>query len=646
MYDDAMADVTDKFGGQAKELMAKILQEASYNQTNVKWFDSMNKSVRQYKLAVGANQDKVLINGEKIMGAYDRAMALFRIAKISASPSAYTNAVGGNMIMAHMAGESIGDIGFMKRLNQVWNMYKNKPGSAVQIEATLMSLDDGGQLLSQIGEHLPEFKATMGDAASFIGASVKTTGLKDVATKELYDRLKLAGQIEPGMGYSQFTQSVLEARDEAKKWANEIAVKVNKGSRGIEAGTKLIREKLAKGEAIQSSEIGSGIISQEVLGALSEDRTAMEFLNKVKAKADEGGVGWKALNLMFNKMPSAFESIDQTFKMTSFIRSTVDGYTLPQLQKMKNIVEINPESLTKFAKDGVYRYRLPADKALELANETYLNYSAMPAGIKVLRNFPVMGSPFASFMYGMAIKTGKTLMYNPAAFNKVSFGLHEFGGTKTPMEKSAIYDTTNPAYQYYSYLGKPGSFRIPFFNDNPAYINMANMIPYYSMNMFNPSSSNYDTSLLPGKLTSMLQSSPFMKDPVGQYMFNYLIQPMILGDSIAPQGSFGQQLYPTDASAGEKFAYGVRDFTESFVPNVAQYAGIPAGLMGMPQQAIEYTPSYKFRNLARGVQALNPVGKSGKEPAGVRTLRGILGTVGLPISPNMDLTYNQANTNQ
>lgn len=85
--------------------------------------------------------------------------------------------------------------------------------------------------------------------------------------------------------------------------------------------------------------------------------------------------------------------------------------------------------------------------------------------------------------------------------------------------------------------------KLPFFKENPLYLNVANMIPYYNMNMFAPSERKYKDSL-GDKLTAVLDKTPILKDPVGQTIFDYFIQPLIIRDSL-PQGSFGQQLYPT-----------------------------------------------------------------------------------------------------
>jgi hypothetical protein len=260
---------------------------------------------------------------------------------------------------------------------------------------------------------------------------------------------------------------------------------------------------------------------------------------------------------------------------------------------MRHLIDINPEELSKYAKGGQYLYRLAPKTAIELANVMYLNYNAMPAAVRVMRNFPLLGSPFISFMYGMTLKTGQTLAYNPSAFNKVTFAMSDFGGSKTPLEKKAL------GTQFYSYLKQPGMFRVPFFDQNPVYLNLTNMIPYYSLNMFSPTQTSYGNSLRE-QIAGTIQQSPIMKDPAGNVLFENFILPLILGEAIRPQGQFGQPLYPVDATAVEKAGYGLRNFGEAFVPNIASYAGLLT-----PEAAADYIPSYRWRQLSKAKAGKN-----------------------------------------
>jgi hypothetical protein len=253
----------------------------------------------------------------------------------------------------------------------------------------------------------------------------------------------------------------------------------------------------------------------------------------------------------------------------------------------------------------------------------------MPAAVRVLRNFPLLGSPFVSFMYGMTLKTGQTLAYNPSAFNKVTFAMNDFGGTKTPLEKKALNT------EFYSYLNKPGMFRTPFLDQNPIYLNLSSMIPYYSLNMFNPTQTQYGDTM-PEQLMQYIQSSPIIKDPVGSTLFDYLIQPLILGEAIRPQGQFGQPLYPVDATALEKFGYGARSLGEAYVPNIMSYAGLLT-----PEAAADYIPSYRWRQLSRAKAGKNPIGISSKESAASRTMRAVFQASGVPVQAPMNTSFTQ-----
>jgi hypothetical protein len=232
-------------------------------------------------------------------------------------------------------------------------------------------------------------------------------------------------------------------------------------------------------------------------------------------------------------------------------------------------------------------------------------------------------------MYGMALKTGQTLAYNPSAFNKVTFAMNEYGGTKTPLEKKALTGS------YYSYLTQPGMFRVPgeFFDKNPIYLNLANMIPYYSLNMFNPIQTTYGNTWKE-KLAQTFQTLPVMKDPLGSTLFDYIVQPLILGEAIRPQGQFGQPLYPVDATGIEKLGYGLRSLGEAFVPNVAAYAGAVT-----PENVAQYIPSYRWRQLALSKYGKNQLGITGKESKSSRFMRTLLQATGIlvqaPVDPNL-----------
>lgn len=245
---------------------------------------------------------------------------------------------------------------------------------------------------------------------------------------------------------------------------------------------------------------------------------------------------------------------------------------------------------------------------------------------------PLLGNPFVSFMYGMTLKTGQALAYNPAAFNKVTFAMNDFGGTKSPLEKKAMDDPGG----YYSYLKQPGMFRLPnlpFFGKNPTYLNLANAIPYYSLSMFGVSqvgSGNTAREVI----AKSIQRSPFFKEPFGSNFFDYMVLPIILGETVQPKGQFGQQLYPMDAGLGKKALYGTRALAESFTPNVMAYAGLVT-----PEAAAPYLPLYRWRDLTNAMAGKNQLGITRKEPPLNQTFRSLLKASGIPVQAPINTSF-------
>jgi hypothetical protein len=211
--------------------------------------------------------------------------------------------------------------------------------------------------------------------------------------------------------------------------------------------------------------------------------------------------------------------------------------------------------------------------------------------------------------------------------------MNDFGGTRSPIEKDIIYNPNNPANKYYSYLGDQGMFRLPFWDENPTYLNLASAIPYLSLNMFTPSNIKYGDSFRE-RTAQLLQDAPIMKDPFGAAIMENIMVPLVLGDIAETQGMFGQPLNPLDAGIVEKAAYRTRNFAESFVPNFMAYAGVVT-----PDSVAQYAPLYRWRDLSNAMAGKNQLGISSKEKN--RGLRILAKTSGIPIQQPVNITYNQ-----
>jgi len=583
----------------------KIVNSGALNDTGVKWFDNMMSSVKSFEKKIGSNKNNIVLSGKKTMAVYDASMSIFRVAKIGLSPTAYTNAVVGNLIMTHMTNGDLGP-GFLKTLKLSFDFFRDKPGAVDAVEKMLFKTTNGVRDPEMV-RFFNEFKT----------AARGTFGL-DLMDQKTYVRRVMQNGRDAGLINGK---EAIDTEGKVKEAVETLNAAMKKDPE--KAGLTIAREVFENGGS--NIDKGTGMLANEM------SVEVMTFVaDKVKANPDH--MGWKMLDFTLNKAPSQYEKIDQIYKLTTFLRATQHGYTVPQLRQMRHVVDISPEDLTKYSskEEGQFLYRMSPRSALELAGAMYLNYNAMPAAIRVMRNFPLLGSPFISFMYGMSLKTGQTLAYNPASFNKVTFAMNDFGGSKTPLEKKALDDPQG----FYSYLKQPGMFRMPFFDENPLYLNLASAIPYYSLNMFSPSQTEYGDSFRE-QIAGGVQRSPLLKDPVGSMLYDYMILPLILGEGIAPQGQFGQPLYPVDAGVGTKAAYGARSLAEAYVPNVAAFAGLVT-----PESVAEYIPSYRWRQLARAKEGKNQLGISGKEPASSRTIRNVLNASGIPLQSPVNTNFS------
>lgn len=606
----------------------RIYQSGELDETGVRWYDNMIDRVKDFKITLKRpnNQEKIYNIGKATLDTYHSFINFFKVAKVAASPSSWMNATVGNPTMFAMAG---GDILDPKYFARVKDGAKIAFGTKTS-DSVLADLLDGGEMGGAMRNEPTAFTRTLGISPEYLSMR----HLIERAVRSGKDAGLLAGNVNK----NEIAKSLQEALDkinpiiaesrsplEAAGVVSQITKDVVRPER-LPSSVSFAQDILKRKGTISSSDLPTSFAANEIFGASSASAKTLNWIRDEAAKPN-AGIGIKLINLLTNKALTGYDRIDQSYKIGTTLYLTKDGVTERELNAFRRLIDIQPEDIVSKTPDaGVYRYHLSGGKALELANEIYLNYNAMPAAVKVLRNVPILGSPFASFMYGMMLKTANTAAYNPSVFNKVTFALNDLGGTESPLEKEGLKS------KYYKHLNEPAMFRTPFFNENPVYLNLANMIPYYSFNMFNPSERKY-ADIYPNKLVNYIDKSPLLKDPVGSVLFDYFIQPTMIKNSV-PVGSFGQPLYPYGAGGGTKALYAGRTLMESLVPGVASYAGLVT-----PEKYAEFAPSYRWRQLSYAKAGKNPYGISAKEPAAQRTLRGVAATVGIPVQAPMNLSF-------
>ena len=618
------------------EDLQRLVKEGAFGETGMEWYDNMQKGIRELKMSSNANINKIAPAVKGTVDFLDQWMALFRVSKISLSPPAYLNSAIGNTAMYGMAGGSIIDRKWQKSMLGAFGYYM---GTKKQ------------ELFFREMYDVPQLKQWFDDNPT---AWLNATGVpvtakqKALTTEQLLRIAKDNGSI--GLGVKSTDPAIMQEMHELSEIMRLAIAEGNiAGERtrlsvigkklkelmpggpamgGMDETKRILKE---KGESVTRYDLPVGMMSQEY----AERPAVRRMLDAVAERAKTGGILAKALDVMLNKSPSLYEKMDQSSRMGTFKHLTMNGWTERELNIARRTAHIGPEDvMDKWNDNGMPRYRMAPDKAMEIVMETYLNYAAMPPFIRMMRNFPILSSPFVSFAYGMSLKTVNTLGTNPAFFNKVTFAMNEFGGQKSPLEKEALEG------QYYSYLNSDKMFKLPFFKENPLYINTGSALPYLSLNAFTPGGRAYK-EFLPNTLVSFIDKSGFMSNPVGQVAFDYLILPSILSSALEPQGSFGQRLYPKDATMGEKSFYAARQLGESVMPGIASIPlglGIGATVPG----ATNYIPSYQARTIANAVQQKDQYGITRKESAASRTMRRMASALGIPVQAPIDLT-NVAN---
>ena len=615
--------------------LQSLVKELSGNVTGVNSFDRSMAKVYNFKV-------RNVEVGKKIIDTYAKFIGLFKASKLGPlSPASMVNAVVGNLTMTHMAGIDITRPEVYKRARQALDYLRGK------------DIDTVGKILANdsfIRGFSADFSTTFSRSLGFSAADVQAKNAADFALQRLTKEGTLLGKYDSEQTKHEVEEIFREAFEESALTREQI-------KRSATPFERAWKEGMPNGPALSAEQISQRRYEKMAGGSvapLANELSTKPFLEMRQRIAEKAaGKGLKSLlnPETDNKLAIAmnwaldqtkhYELVDQSARLGNFLYLTQDGLSAGELRHMTGWtgfgmqvggMRISPADITStITKGGSKFYKIHPAKALEISNEIYMNYNAMPAAVKVLRALPVFGMPFVAFAYAMALKTGKTALTNPAAFNKINFFLEEIEKHKSPLEKQGLNS------KYYSWYNKPGMINLPlgplgkFFDDNPIYMNVSSMIPYYSMNMFMPSERKYEEGWN-GALASSIDKVPFLKDPIGQMITDYFIIPNIIRDA-QPQNMWGGPLYPQSASWAEKYVGGpARQLAEATVPSAVSVLA-----PFTPEAAIPWLPSYAWRKMANAIRGRTPIGVDANEPPASRTLRATLSTIGINLYPE-DLT--------
>lgn len=617
------------------ESLRKMVRANEQANTGVEWWDNMRASVNEFKDIVKNKKslsdpnisikERVGQKTAQFLDVYGAMMAAFKVLKVASSPRAWVNSVLGNLAMATVNGINVMDPLYSKSFRQALNTVTGKSSA----ELLLNELAEVSDLIPMVKSNPSTFTATTGIAAEEIG---RVKQLKD-----LTDRFKKIG-IEGGvLPASASNTEVLDAMEKIMRAAGEG---VQAGdSTMFDAASALARQSKRQMTTTNQRKVASiDAKTGEVSGGMGTDLVSNEFydspiMNKFKKNLsdgakEEGNYAAKLGNLIFNTMPDGYGKIDHVYKLTNVLYTSKYGVPENSLRQIARAVKLDAEDVEPIVTDGITRYRITsAAKAFELANETFLNYNAMPAAVKLIRQMPLVGAPFIAFTYGMYGKVIKGLVKNPAFFSKQSFALDEMSADASPTEKALL------AMERYSYLNDPSMIKLPFPGNSMIYVNAANVLPYLSLSMLQPSSRSFEEAL-PNSVVKAVDKSPLLKDPMGSLIFDYFVLPALLSEE-APLGAFGQPLYPRDAGVAEKFLYGGRTALDAFMPGIAE----PIVGTVAPTSIAPLLPGYTTRKTAEAKEGKTPLGIQTSEHPLSKWMRSIGSSVGIPVQTPVPHTY-------
>lgn len=582
-------------------------------------------------------------DGEKVLDFLNGADSMFKLSKVAMGTASIINAYIGNPFMYKALG---GNLSF-EYFSSIYRALRLQFGRATPEDIYSMFFEGDG-----IRSFLYDRNAT---TRSYLGIDIRE--LKDEFFAKYFAR-------EGGSGVFNATRVKInqgfEKLLDVGKAAFEAQVNVIKEARRAYEAGEVPLEVLNK---IQVPFTQDRLRAMEYVGGerkvafdtpsgayadlLSGENVFTRFLTQVERDAKNGDASSKMLNFIFNTYPKIFQASDVSSKIGTFLHIVNNGLDAAELRvigrsmgksfDMRNVKEGGAIVSTEMRNGETY-YKLTPDLAMEIGQEAYMNYAAMPAFVKMMKSVPILRSPFFSFSYAMLPKFGKALIHNPSFFNKIYFAERELSAEKGPIERE------NLKSKYYSWFDAPGIVRLPdfpFFQSNPAYLNLTSINPFESMSLTGEDARVYGTGFA-DKLVAMSDKLGLFQHPVFRTLLDFLIIPSIQTKGTPVQGAFGQPLYPLNATKMEKVKAAALAVVDAYTPSMLAgpiALGATVGSAALPEtsrQALgQNLPLYFSRKIYHAARGETPLGIDSKNASAWLSL---LGAFGFRIN-TMDLSF-------
>ena len=560
----------------------------------------------------------------KTLKAYESLIGVFKSYAIGTSPAAYVTAFLSNNIMSAMHGIDIADPYFIKAIKEAASI------TAFPDEAKALAFFNNPNW-AKLAEKNPVYfdmvsRSVFNVKPNFVLHPQETLDL-------LKDKILAKYGIETGVSPEAWQEGVQAYAEKLHTKIGKFAGKASseEENRLLQAASGEYRSTVSK--SLRPSVMGdTSDLAAGVTSPVSRESTTMwndfapgvmsGMMKDLEADAKAGGIKGTIANafLWSIKEPMSYYSQVDKIHRLAMAKYMMD-YGFPE--KTANILTrfFKPEAASDLVKmPGRNAYTTSLEYATRVANESFLNYSALPPAARMLRSIPLLGAPFASFQYGMLGNTMRTAVNNPGVFDYVNFVMREISGQKSPLEKEALKDPYN------SYLNDNGMLKIPLFGDNNVvYANVGQSIPYLTMSLLaRPKRTNGQK--YGDKIANVIDQLPTFKDPVASWALDWLIMPQLLQEAV---GSYGQPLYPAGASTAQKVGMGAASLVGTMVPKGANLLGLIPGLP-VPDEALNYVP-YLAAKLQRAERGQTSKGIPSKQNATERTVLDMPGAfAGVP----------------
>jgi hypothetical protein len=604
--------------------------------------DDMYSLFRQFSTgASGYDRAVVKLIGmpkfRKVIRGYNRLMTVFKTSAVFTNPVSHVNQHLEGLASGAAAGIDILDKGFRDMYRRSLRLVFREDFSELK-EIYGKSVKDfipkDWPTPAQFADEVPQsWTEVMGinaglvtDGEKYVDAlqrqlsAVQSTSNRRIAdtireTKESLDGLKRAM-------FSDFKSGKVASAAERRSLKRGLTSTVTPIS-DLKGGRK-------------GTEVGTSYMFTADYGKNTDTRRWINELEK-KINGPNPKLSDKLLHQFLTRPVDFFGRNDSSLKTAYFGHLTRNGLDESSFRRLSNWLSL--EDGKDFVRGGpTGKYFLHPEAAFRAANEIMKNYGAIGSLGNILRRAPIVGSPFAAFSLVSARYYAKVLRYNPSYFTAVNYMMREISGQRTPLEKESLES------KYYSYLDRDGMMKLPFFRENPMYVNLSSAFPHFSFNFLQPSERSYGDRF-GDEVAKLIDEGPLFKDPFGQFLMDYAIMPTLISEEI-DRNSMGIPLYPEGSGVAEKAGLAASSLASSFTPKVAGLVGlVPSPLPESIEEDITpYNPlGFLFRKLRNATKGRTPSGMPASESAGSRTFRGLFSQIGAPTyRMNLDFAASQA----